>query len=57
MVGGVPSDKTCEFVFEVKSRAACWLNHTTTIRASTTHPSTNNGSTNTSVLSPQHSVV
>ena len=49
MVGGVPSDKTCEFVFEVKSRVACWLNHTTTIPASTIHPSTNNGSTNTSV--------
>ena len=45
LVGGVPSEKTCEFVFEVKSRAACWLNHTTSINASVIVPS---GSKNTS---------
>lgn len=48
MVGGVPSEKTCEFVFEIKSRAACWLNRT----AATLAPASSNksapGSNNTS---------
>ena len=46
LVGGVPSEKTCEFVFEVKSRAACWLNHTTSVNASVMVPPS--GSKNTS---------
>ena len=43
MVGAIPSEETCEFVFEVKSRAACWLNHTTTSAPTTI---TTNGSIN-----------
>lgn len=55
LVGAVPSEKTCEFVFETKSRAACWLNHTTTSPPSVSNTSvvSKPGAKNTSnTLSP-----
>lgn len=46
LVGSIPSENTCKFVFEVKSHAACWLNHTTTTNASIIVPSGSNKTSN-----------
>ena len=60
-IGDPPSENTCEYVFEVKSRAACWLNHTTTESSpSPTTSATDSGTkpaTNGGTEPPTNSVV
>jgi len=58
-IGEPPSDKTCEYVFEVKSKSACWLNHTTTEppTATTATTETDSGTANSGTSateSPTH---